>query len=132
MLDEDKKLSMVRAKLDQDHKNMLKVTQKLFGSNFKERSELLLSVADYISEHFRIEEAAMQLYGYPKLAEHKELHQELMSDMMKYYKRIMEAKETDPILRYIYHLVSGHITVFDQGFTDYLTDKTNHKFTIRT
>lgn len=122
MLDRNRNLRMFNAKLDLDHEKMLSAANKLFGSTREERDNILNTLIQYNTEHFRVEEEVMKLFKYPKLEEHKNLHYELQSEILNQFTNVLHAHEEDPILRYIYHLIVSHIEVFDQDFATYLSD----------
>ncbi|MCU7835812.1 MAG: bacteriohemerythrin [gamma proteobacterium symbiont of Taylorina sp.] len=75
-------LSVGYKEMDDDHKNLVGIINKLDDAiianrEFEEIGEILEELLSYTVWHFRHEERLMQTYGYPAFYEHKQEHDEL-------------------------------------------------------
>ena len=88
--------------LDEQHKMLFKLAAKVHGLSAHEFTKekvrkLLLDFYTYMQTHFEEEEEYMEKIGYPRLEEHKILHQKLidsMNDILKKsfnYQKMREA-----------------------------------------
>lgn len=75
--------------MDVDHRKLVEILARLQNSmNERQSRELIAATIDtiieYSVEHFRHEEEAMHLHGYPETAEHEEEHEDLMRKLREF------------------------------------------------
>ncbi len=81
-------LSVGVKEIDDQHKELISRMNGFFDamkSSSKEQEifKMLDFLADYVVTHFRDEERLQMSSGYPKLAEHRQLHKEFIDDVTK-------------------------------------------------
>lgn len=90
-------LSVRNLTIDNEHKQLFALIDD-FYKGIKDNSprerleELILGLVDYTKTHFSNEEKHMQKMGYPKLEEHRELHQHFIAKTQNYYERLTTRK----------------------------------------
>jgi hemerythrin len=74
--------SVGKEELDQQHKRMFELanqtSEKLDSKSIK---KIITTLYNHVQEHFGCEERHMLEIGYPKLDEHRELHNELICNL---------------------------------------------------
>jgi hemerythrin-like metal-binding protein len=114
--------------IDNDHKDLVNTVNLLHdaindGSTRGQIGQIISSLAKYVDEHFRREEALMETYEYPDLARHKRIHRHLARTV--YAIRIIFAnkpKKIDPskLLTFLREWLVHHILEEDTKYTPYL------------
>lgn len=72
--------------IDKDHQVIVALTNKVSQKNLSEveLEGVIKELSDYTRYHFQREEAIMEACGYPKLEEHRRLHEELSGEVQKF------------------------------------------------
>ena len=88
-------LSVGVTDVDEDHKKLIKMINRLFGATLSSDpgqvlSDILSELTDYVVFHFNREEQHMQHLNYPRYAKHKEDHQKLF-DAAGRFKRNLDS-----------------------------------------
>lgn len=79
--------------IDNEHQQLFEIASKAFESvgseNINEKIRSILSdLYDFMKKHFAHEEAYMLEIGYPRLNEHKEIHQKIIHNLNAYVKKL--------------------------------------------
>ena len=78
----ENKYSVGNSKIDNQHKEMFKLGNDIPEVlNAQEINPIIMRLYKYTREHFSMEEEMMKSIGFPLLAEHKILHEELISKL---------------------------------------------------
>lgn len=78
----DDSYSVGREDIDNQHKRMFNLANQLPEEPGKARVKMtIMDLYKHTREHFEAEEAMMKQIGYPKLDEHRELHNEFISKL---------------------------------------------------
>ncbi len=90
-------LSVNSAVLDNEHKKLFSLIDDFYkgiknNTPREQLQELILGLVQYTKTHFANEEKHMQQMGYPKLEEHRELHQHFIDKTQDYYERLKGGK----------------------------------------
>jgi len=114
--------------IDNDHKDLIGTVNELHdairnGSPKGQIGRIIHNLAQYVDEHFAREEALMEAYDYPGLAEHKRIHRHLAR--MVYAIRSVFAsrpQEIDParLLRFLKDWLVHHILEEDRKYVPFL------------
>lgn len=92
-------LSVGVADVDEDHKKLIKMVNKLFGAVLSSDptrvlERVLAELSDYVVIHFEREEALMQRLNYPEYAAHKAEHQNLLDAATRFKKNLASGLAT--------------------------------------
>lgn len=114
--------------IDNDHKDLVSTVNALHdairkGSAKGEIGHIISNLAHYVDDHFTREEALMEAYDYPGLAEHKRIHRHL-TRMVFAIRTVFASKpmEIDPakLLRFLRDWLVHHIVDEDRKYVPFL------------
>lgn len=114
--------------IDNDHKDLVATVNALHdairkGSAKGEIGHIISNLAHYVDDHFTREEALMEAYDYPGLAEHKRIHRHL-TRMVFAIRTVFASKpmEIDPakLLRFLRDWLVHHIVDEDRKYVPFL------------
>lgn len=116
--------------IDDDHKGLVNTVNSLQEAiiNGAQRSTvggIISELVQYVDEHFSREEALMETYNYPDIAQHKRIHGHLTRTI--YAIRIIfdnEPKSIDPVklLSFLRDWLINHILDEDMRYTPFMPD----------
>ena len=114
--------------IDNDHKDLVTTVNTLHeaisgGAKRGQIGQIIGNLAKYVDEHFAREEALMETYEYPGLAQHKRIHRHLTRTV--YAVRIIfgsQPKKIDPgkLLAFLRDWLIHHILEEDTKYAPYL------------
>jgi hemerythrin len=115
--------------LDAQHKQILAAVNALYEAmqHGKDRAALrsiLDMLVQYTLVHFADEERLMQEHGYPHVAEHAALHEELRRRTLDWREHIDLATGRE-VLRFLKEWWLGHIQGADKKYAPYMAGKGN-------
>ncbi|GBE58468.1 bacteriohemerythrin [bacterium BMS3Abin01] len=139
-LEWDEKYSVGIEEIDQQHKRLFDLINKLYGtvqkvngandlqSSIIELSAILAAVdkmEDYASYHFSTEENYMLEYSYPDYKAHKKAHDLFFESVRKFKREIDEGKgfKLTDILEYLKKWLTGHVLTTDQKYRKFFKKK---------
>jgi hemerythrin-like metal-binding protein len=125
----DKTLSVDVAEIDQDHRRLLELFNRLgHASEEGEPQAEIEAIMDELISctgwHFRHEERLMQKYGYAGLEEHRVEHQSLLAGGQALLQRLRDsaAPLSTQDLEFLEHWLTGHIYGADMSMGAYLAE----------
>jgi len=111
-------------KVDQQHKKLFEIAAMLSGDADQLRvMRVLASLSEYVQVHFREEESLLEEIGYPKLAEHKAIHDAFRARLAKLYTNaggMALDRITDEVRLMVNDWLVNHILVTDREYVKYL------------
>jgi len=126
----DEELSVGVRKLDEQHKELIRMINKLIeAKNTKVDSETisdtLTKMTKYTDYHFQTEEQYLIDYDYPEYSSQKKQHSEFKKKAVAFCMDTMAYKETIPaeILSYLKDWLTHHILKSDMKYKSFLNDK---------
>ncbi len=126
----DDRLSVGIAAIDDDHKRLLDLLNKLqtaahyhTGEAFER--EALDALVDYTKVHFKREEDLMQANEYPDFAAHKQQHEAMIGDVNKFVRDFEENREgtIEAMCQYLKKWLLNHIAGTDQAYSAHLRSR---------
>ncbi len=113
--------------IDQQHKQLVELINKV-GNAMKssQGNEILLEVLTelitYTKNHFKYEEQYMASIKYPKLSEHKQVHEMVTGQVAELYEKIKQGKyvSTVQVSNLLKEWISNHILKVDMHYAKYL------------
>lgn len=114
-------------KWDSDHRTLLVLLDRLddalqAGNSAEVVGPALDRLAEYAEIHFRSEEDAMERFGYPRVASHKEEHQRLRDWVGEQRARLAgspaEAATRD-MAEYLVHWIYTHVLTADMDYAEF-------------
>jgi len=115
--------------IDEDHKKLVNLIQKLFGALISAQGAdyvktVFFELIDYTRYHFEREEEIFEKYNYSELEHHKQLHQDLIQQVLDISKELLSEGETekvsDDFFEFLKHWLVDHILEEDLKFKDFL------------
>lgn len=115
--------------LDEDHKHLVQLLQRLFGvlitsQNVDDVARVVQDLLDYTEYHFRHEETLLADHHYPELEDHKACHKELLSQVQHYCNTIQQHTAGDSlgddVYEFLKHWLVDHILDKDLLYKPYL------------
>lgn len=98
MIEWDDAYSVHNAHIDVQHKKLFELTKQAYSMvnhrvSAEEIRAILVEFFGYIKEHFKDEEAYMQAIDYPRIQEHKKIHNEITQSMVVLIKEVKNAND---------------------------------------
>jgi hemerythrin-like metal-binding protein len=118
--------SVGHAELDAEHKRLFELVNHFDDVIQMELAgELGLILDDIVSStvaHFRREEDLMKQAGFPRLAEHKDMHHELINQIMEERAKMKKGGHvgTKSVVRFLADWLTNHIIREDMEYKPYL------------
>jgi len=131
LIDWNDSYSVKNSDMDEQHKKLIDIINKLFKS-FKEGnaqeilSEILNEMINYANFHLNSEEKLLFKYDYPEKDNHEALHQEFRNKTDE-LKSILHKKDDGThyqLIEYLKNWWTNHILVEDMKYSDFLANKT--------
>ena len=117
-------------KFDDQHKKLVELVNQLHdamksGEGNTVLGVVLQSLISYTSTHFADEEKMMQANGYPDLAKHKAIHQELVKQVLDLQQKYQagNAVLTMTVLSFLKDWLVKHIQGEDKRYGQYFNTK---------
>ena len=117
-------------KIDEQHKEIIRIINKLIESNEKRVdseliSETLMKMTQYALKHFKTEENLMSEYNYPEYEKHKEEHILFRKKTVSFSLDTMSHKKEipDEVLSYLREWWINHILVTDAKYKSFFNEK---------
>ena len=113
--------------IDNQHKVLFSLINELSKSIAEKKTNKAIqkvteNLTNYVLEHFADEEALMEDEGYPKLEDHKSIHQDLViktAEIVEQYKN-KELEMVSPLVVFIANWINTHIKKDDMDFINWL------------
>ncbi len=116
--------------IDAEHRELFRLIND-FHSHWQERQQrqdiafVLNRLVSYAQEHFRHEEEIMAAAGYPRLAEHHQVHEHLFDAIFRLHEEYMEQDRhlEQDTMKFVKSWLVEHIINNDYLFRDFLAKK---------
>jgi hemerythrin-like metal-binding protein len=120
-------LSIGNPAIDGQHEKLFRIAAEMVQDRDQMRAmRTLAALSEYVIVHFRDEEKLLADAGYPRLPEHKKLHDEFRASLAKLYSNAA-GMTLDAIAVQVRHLVNDwladHIMVVDREYATYLAER---------
>lgn len=115
--------------IDDDHKKLVLLIQKLFGALISAQGAeyvktVFFELIDYTRYHFQREEEIYEKYDFNDLQRHKQLHQDLIQQVLDFSKDLLSKGETeqvsDDFFEFLKRWLIDHILEEDLKFKTFL------------
>ena len=120
------KYSVSHPELDDQHKRLIVLVNQLLDApslsvSSEAVSDAISKIIEHTEQHFQTEEQFISQIDYPELAEHKESHSILLSEVAHIRLDIMNRQEGAPqhLLHYLMKRIDNHILKEDMKYRDY-------------
>jgi hemerythrin-like metal-binding protein len=117
-------------KIDEDHKRLVALVCRLYeamqaGKGNAVCGQILGDLIAYTKTHFAMEEGLMAAAGYPKLAEHRAQHNQLVHDVMDFKARLDGGSTalTIGLFKFLKDWLANHIGASDKQLVEALRRK---------
>ena len=116
--------------IDSDHEHLILLAARAEAAVVDKKdditiAEVFVDLAEYTMSHFQREEQFMLRSHYPKLAEHKAMHDTLLSELSMLIDRAeLHPGEIDQeVVAFLHHWVKDHIMTWDQALANHLSEQ---------
>jgi len=130
MFEWNDKLSTGVGSIDAQHRMLFSIGSELvaamkIGQGKERMAPVLTRLIQYTEVHFAYEERLLQLHGYPGLAAHKKLHDDLTRQVRQFQKEFESGQVAISIrmLSFLDDWLRIHIGETDQGYVGLLTSR---------
>lgn len=115
------------AEMDHQHKKLIEIANALYDSmkagNSKEiLSQVFNELVEYTKYHFTAEEALMDKYQFPELANHRTQHAELARQVIDYQAKFQQGALfiSIDVMNFLKDWLVNHILQMDQKYGQYI------------
>jgi hemerythrin-like metal-binding protein len=123
----DTRLKLGIEALDTQHREIVEAASEACEAqrerDHKTLRQRLLELMRLSAEHFVFEEQMMLETQYPKIAIHSEHHAEILGQLERFSRLLLEGRASadgERIMRFLTDWIASHIARFDRDFADYL------------
>lgn len=125
----DKDWEIGIAEIDEHHHKLVEMVQCLFGALITGQGtdyvkEVVIELIDYTKYHFQREEEIFAEHGFPELDVHKEMHEDLIKQVLDISQDILKhdtsEELSDEVYHFLRHWLADHIINEDLKFKTYL------------
>ncbi len=117
--------------LDDDHLRLFEIVNNLGEAMDQGRGEHVLGgvlddTLSYTETHFNHEEGLMEKYGYPKLDEHRDIHEKAMQEILKLHQDYSNGGADitpEKVEHFLHYWFANHFLGEDSKFKRYLFEK---------
>jgi len=128
----DEKYSLKIKPIDNQHKELIKLTNELHKACLSRNEEVKTAFKDamsrmveYVHFHFGREQELLQRINYPDYPNHKRQHEALVKDILIAAKDYNEGKKLVPnqFVRTLKDWIYSHIAVYDKLYASFIDDQ---------
>lgn len=118
----DDAYSVGNNEIDAQHKKLLELADMIPESMSEPLvKNYIMALCKYTREHFTVEEQMMQDMGYPKLEDHRQLHDGMIFSLRELStKPFTDAKSVGEFKKFVYEWVIDHILRHDKEFIEFV------------
>ena len=118
--------------VDREHQKLFEIAGKVYDSlaldivvPMKEIRCAIAELIEYTKVHFNSEESLMATTGYPGLAEHRRLHEDLISQIKDFEMRVELGQRDTPVdlYEFLCNWLGTHIQARDKAFGAFLAER---------
>jgi len=111
--------------IDEQHKKLFALAKSVSDmTDAKQVKSHIMDLFKYTREHFCDEEQMMKQIGYPKLDEHKELHEELITKLSNLSTRSFDTDQSiSQFQKFVYDWLVDHIMNHDKEYFHFNSKK---------
>jgi hemerythrin len=126
----DEAYTVGNSKVDEQHKRIFELANSLPEvANEENIKRIIWTMFKHANEHFAIEEKMMKEIGYPKLAEHRELHDELITKLSHISTHSFDNDQSAfQFKKFIYDWIIEHIMNADKEYFRFVHEKRARTF----
>jgi hemerythrin len=125
-----KEFSVDVKELDNQHKEIIKILNRMLamhakGKHEKEIEKILDNLHEYIKEHFRTEEEYMLKHHYSGYDEQKQEHNQFIDRLCEFQKEYLKGHRltTITLFNFVWDWFSQHILKLDKQYSPLLKEK---------
>jgi len=103
--------------LDNQHKYLFELGNQIQAAGITEAKTYVMALYKYIREHFQLEEDHMKSMSYPDLESHRNLHNNLLSDLNVITDDFFEKSDSfEKFKAFFYNWLIDHILQHDKKY----------------
>ena len=116
----DEKYDVGDEVINNQHKNLFEIGKEIRKAEFAEAGKYVMKLFKYTKEHFKFEEDHMKSIDYPELAQHKILHDDLITKLSEISVNfINNGEDFENFKKFVYEWLTNHVLVHDKKYFDF-------------
>jgi len=117
----DDRLSVGHSTVDEQHRGLLELGNAIVDADLDEAPYFIDKLYEYARAHFEYEEEMMASVKYPELYHHKEIHNNMISELHGLSRRPLESEEEfREFKKFLYNWIIDHIMHEDRKYADFV------------
>lgn len=114
--------------IDRQHKEILGYINRLTaaldsGDRWHVSHYLLIQITDFIKVHFAVEEALLEIIGYPDLDEHRASHREIVAHITSLQMKAVREDISVELVQFLRDWFIGHVLKSDKQYGHFVAQK---------
>ena len=113
--------------IDNQHKKLIGMLNEVIAARNEKKdtqimSNILAELLEYTKYHFEEEEKFLEKNNYPRIAEHRRLHRELVDELTQISKDFNsdDIEKVDDVFNLLIHWVLNHILEKDMDYKNFI------------
>jgi hemerythrin len=120
----DESYSVGNEVIDSQHRRLFDLGNEIQNIQLSEVTKTIMKLYKHTREHFDTEEQHMKVIGYPKLEQHRELHNDLISGLNDLVKKPINTDVGfESFKKFVYDWIIDHILNHDKKYFEFYQEK---------
>ena len=109
--------------VDEQHQYLFNLANRIIVAKPSQCKSIILELFQYTKVHFKAEEKIMAEFNFPELDNHRELHNNLITNLNKLYEKFDESIEyRNNLIEFFGNWIVNHILNEDLRFANFVAD----------
>ncbi len=120
----DKSYSVGNKMIDSQHRRLFDLGNKIQNIQLAEVTKTIMDLYKHTRQHFDTEEQHMKTIGYPKLEQHRELHNGLVTGLNNLIKKPFDTNiGLEELKKFVYNWIIDHILNHDKKYFEFFQER---------
>lgn len=116
----DKRYSVGNEEIDSQHRRLFDLGNEIQNIQLCDVTKTIMNLYKHTTQHFDTEEQHMKAIGYPKLIQHRELHNGLISGLNNLIEKPIDSYIGLEVLKkFVYNWIIDHILNHDKKYFEF-------------
>jgi hemerythrin len=127
----DKSYSVGNEMIDTQHRHLFDLGNDMQNIQLCDVTRTIMNLYKHTIEHFDTEEQHMKAIGYPKLEQHRELHNGLITGLNNLIEKpIATNVGLESLKKFVYNWIIDHILNQDKKYFEFYQEQTRPNFAV--
>jgi hemerythrin len=120
----DKTYSVGNEMIDSQHRRLFDLGNEMQNIQLSDVARTIMNLYKHTREHFDTEERHMKSLGYPKLQQHRELHNGLITGLNNLIEKPIDTDAgLDGLKKFVYNWIIDHILNHDKKYFEFYQEQ---------